>query len=87
MKILDFYNSDDQSVILPGMRDAVKVLAYAIGGGGVGDTISIDREDPLPSSQSSQSSQSSAATPQSSQSETSAATSKRKRKQKEQPIK
>ena len=27
MKILDFYNSNDQSVMLPGMRDAVKVSA------------------------------------------------------------
>ena len=85
MKILDFYNSDDQSVMLPGMRDAVKVSVNAIGGGDVGDTISIDRGDPLPSSQSSQSS---AAAPQSSQS--SAATpqsSKKKWKQKEKPIK
>ena len=85
MKILDFYNSDDQSVMLPGMRDAVKVSANTIGGSDVGDTISIDRIDPLPSSQSSQSnavapqsSQSSAATPQS---------SKKKRKQKEKSIK
>ena len=62
----------------------MKVSANAIGGGDVGDTISIDREDPLPSSQSSQSS---AATLQSSQSETSADTSKKKRKQKEKPIK
>ena len=78
MKILDFLNSDDQSVMLPGMRDAVKVSANAIGGGDVGDTISIDRGDPLPLSQSSQSSQSSAATPQSSQ---------KKRRQKEKAIK
>ena len=78
MKILDFYNSDDKSVMLPGMRDAVKVSANAIGGGDVGDTISIDRGDPLPLSQPSQSSQSSAATPQSSQ---------KKWKQKEKAIK
>ena len=56
MKILDFYNIDDQSVMLPGMRDAVKVSPNAIGGGDVGDTISIDRRYPLPLSQSSQSS-------------------------------
>ena len=73
--------------MLPGMRDAVKVSANAIRGGDVGDTISIDREDPLLSSQSSQSSQSSAATPQSSQSETSSATSKKQQKHKEKPIK
>ena len=78
MKILDFYNSDDQSV---------KVSANAIGGGDVGDTISVDREDPLPSSQSSQSSQSRAILRNPASPKLPPPLQRKKRKQKDKPIK
>ena len=48
MKILCFYNDDDNSTMLPGIKDAVSMPVNAPGGGDVGDTISLDQPEPGP---------------------------------------
>ena len=68
LKILAFYNSDDNSIMLPGVWDVVAVTKKATCGRDIGDTISISEEETLPSC--SQSSESSQANSQSSNNET-----------------